>query len=341
MGIKPAKLNIGDVVATVSLSWGGAGLLPDRYAQAKRQLEQTFGVKVIEAPHALDDAKYLYEHPEIRASDMMWAFQNPDVKAIISNIGGDDTIRMLPYIDWDIIRNNPKIFMGYSDTTVNCHMCHYARLNSFYGPTMLVQMAEAGGILPYVEQSMRKVLFDNTTIGVVPENKDGFTYELVDWFTPAGQTQVRKMQPTDGWHWIQGSGVVTGELFGGCMEVIEMIKGTQIWNPDNFKDKIVFFEISEENPTPNQVLYWLRNYGACGILQQMRAIIFGRPKNENNPKYEKRILQALAEFGLTDMPVVTHFDIGHTDPIMTMPMGCMAKLDCDKHTFEITENAVV
>ena len=123
--------------------------------------------------------------------------------------------------------------------------------------------------------------------------------------------------------------------------MIEMIKGTQIWNPDNFKDKIVFFEISEENPTPNQVLYWLRNYGACGILQQMRAIIFGRPKNENNPKYEKRILQALAEFGLTDMPVVTHFDIGHTDPIMTMPMGCMAKLDCDKHTFEITENAVV
>ena len=231
--------------------------------------------------------------------------------------------------------------MGYSDTTVNCHMCHYAGLNSFYGPTMLVQMAEAGGILPYVEQSMRKVLFDNTTIGVVPENKDGFTYELVDWFTPAGQTQVRKMQPTDGWHWIQGSGVVTGELFGGCMEVIEMIKGTQIWNPDNFKDKIVFFEISEENPTPDQVLYWLRNYGACGILQQMRAIIFGRPKNENNPKYEKRILQGLAEFGLTDMPVVTHFDIGHTDPIMTMPMGCMAKLDCDKHTFEITENAVV
>ncbi len=71
------------------------------------------------------------------------------------------------------------------------------------------------------------------------------------------------------------------------------------------------------------------------------AIIFGRPKNENNPKYEKRILQGLAEFGLTDMPVVTHFDIRHTDPIMVMPMGCMAKLDCDKHTFEITENAVV
>ena len=73
----------------------------------------------------------------------------------------------------------------------------------------------------------------------------------------------------------------------------------------------------------------------------MRAIIFGRPKNENNPKYEERILQGLAEFGLTDMPVVTHFDIGHTDPIMVMPMGCMARLDCDKHTFEITENAVV
>ncbi|MCL1892307.1 MAG: LD-carboxypeptidase [Alphaproteobacteria bacterium] len=341
MLIKPAKLVRGDTVAFISLSWGGAGLLPDRYNQGKRQFEQTFGCKVIETPNGLAPASYLYEHPELRAADLMWAFKNPEVKAIIANIGGDDSIRMLPHIDYDIIRNNPKIFMGFSDSTVTNFICNHAGVASFYGPAVLCQFSEAGGIMPYVKNSIEKVLFDNGPIGVIPENKDGFTYEFIDWFTPAGQTQIRKMQPTDGWHWIQGQDRVSGKLFGGCLEVIETIKGTSIWHPERLKDAIMFFEISEHDPSPEQVLFWLRNYGATGILANLKAILFGRPKNEKNEKYEAVILKALREYGRTDMPVVTHMDFGHTDPIMVMPYGVNATIDCEARTFEITESAVV
>lgn len=339
--IKPQKLSKGDTVATISLSWGGAGIFRDRYEQGKRQMAETFGLKVIESPNALAENKYLYEHPEIRAADLMWAFQNPEVKAIISNIGGDDSIRMLPYIDFDVIKNNPKIFMGYSDTTVTTLICHHAGLVSFYGPAVMTQMAETGGILPYVKNSIQKTLFDNSPIGIISESEGGFTYEHIDWGTPECLTQVRKMQPTDGWHWIQGSGKVSGKLFGGNMEIFEMVKGTQILNSDYFQDTILFLEISEENPTPESVLYWLRNYGATGILKNIRAILFARPMNENNMKYEENILKALKEYGRTDMPVITNMDFGHTDPIMVLPIGVNAEIDCNNKTFTITESAVL
>jgi len=339
--LKPQKLNKGDTVTSISLSWGGAGLLPGRYNKAKSQFEKIFDCKVIESPNSLAPSDFLYNNPKARADDLMWAFKNPDVKAIISNIGGDDSIRILPYIDFDVIRSNPKIFMGYSDTTITNFICYRAGLKSFYGPAFLSQFAEVGGIMPYVKSSVEKTLFNNEPIGIIPENRDGFTYEFIDWFTPESLTTVRKIRPTDGWHWIQGSGTVNGKLIGGCMEVIEMLKGTTLWNPEDFNNSILFLEISEENPTPSQVLFWLRNYGACGILKKVNAILFGRPQNENSKEYEKSILKVLAEYGRTDMPVITNMDFGHTDPIMVLPIGINAEIDCDNKTFTITESAVL
>jgi muramoyltetrapeptide carboxypeptidase LdcA involved in peptidoglycan recycling len=82
--IKPEKLRAGDIVTTVSLSWGGAGD-PDllwRYKLGKLRLEEVFGLKVVEMEHTLKGSKYIYKHPEARAKDLMDAFKNPDIKAI-------------------------------------------------------------------------------------------------------------------------------------------------------------------------------------------------------------------------------------------------------------------
>lgn len=126
--LKPKKLNSGDKVAAITLSWGGAGLLPYRYEAGKRQLQDMFGVPVVETPHALRDPKWISRNPQARADDLMQAFADPTIKAIISMIGGDDSIRILPLIDLNIIRSNPKIFMGYSDTTVTHFACWKAGL---------------------------------------------------------------------------------------------------------------------------------------------------------------------------------------------------------------------
>ena len=116
---KPHKLQIGDKVALVSLSWGGAGDedILWRYEQGKERLEKIFGLKVVEMKYTLAGTDYIYKHPEKRAEDLMCAFEDESIKGIIACIGGIESIRMLPYIDFNIINQNPKVFMGYSDTT--------------------------------------------------------------------------------------------------------------------------------------------------------------------------------------------------------------------------------
>ena len=105
--IKPKKLRIGDKVACISLSWGGAGELPNRYIIGKKQIEKEFGLEVIETTHALKSAKWIYNNPKARADDLMEALEDKSIKAIISNIGGDDSIRLLRYMDMELIRKNP------------------------------------------------------------------------------------------------------------------------------------------------------------------------------------------------------------------------------------------
>lgn len=126
--IKPMKLNKGDTIAIVSLSSGMAGdsEYMHKYLHGKKRLEEDFGLKVIAMPNALKGSKYLDKHPEKRAEGFMNAIKDKNIKGIFCNIGGDDTIRLLPYIDFDEIKKNPKVFMGCSDTTVNHFMMYYA-----------------------------------------------------------------------------------------------------------------------------------------------------------------------------------------------------------------------
>ena len=110
-------LKPGDTVATLSLSWGGAGTFPHRYEAGKNNWKK-FWTPCYRNKNALKSADYIYKNPQARAEDLMEAFSDSSVKAIISNIGGDDSIRTLPFTDLSVIRNNPKIFLGFSDTTV-------------------------------------------------------------------------------------------------------------------------------------------------------------------------------------------------------------------------------
>src|SRR5919106_6044978 len=157
--IKPKKLQPGDIVAAISLSWGGPGTFPHRYEAGKRQLQDEFGLKVVETAHTVRDAAWLHKNPKARAEDLMNAFADPSIKAIISTIGGDDSIRILPYLDLDMIRSNPKIFMGYSDTTITHMACFKAGLVSFFGPSIMAGFCENGSMFSFIVNSGRRSLF--------------------------------------------------------------------------------------------------------------------------------------------------------------------------------------
>lgn len=345
--IRPPRLRPGDTIAAVSLSWGGAATYPHRYAAGKRQLEAEFGVRVVEARHALRDANWLDLNPSARAEDLMDAFADPDIRGIVSIIGGDDSIRILPHLDIDVIRDNPKVFMGYSDTTVTHFACRKAGLVSFYGPAIMAGFGESGGIPPYLADSVRWTLFEPTPPGQILPNLGGWTAEFQDWSDPACQTRRRTLRPSPGWRWLQGKGTVRGPLIGGCAEVLEWLKGTPVWpEPEQWDGAILFLETSEEAPSAVALIRWLRSYGAMGILHRICGILLGRPGGPDLPlskhkDYDTALLRVVAdELELTSLPIVTGMDFGHTDPFFVLPYGVTAEIDCTARKFSIVESAV-
>ena len=208
--VKPKKLKAGDKIATVSLSWGGPAVFPQRYEAGKRQLMETFGVSVVEMPNTFKDTVWLKANPHARADDLMQAFSDPTIKAIISTIGGSDSIRILPFVDSDTIRSNPKIFMGFSDTTISHLACFRADLITFYGPAIMAGFAENGGIFPYMSDSIHKTLFSSAPIGSIAPNSGGWTVEQLEWANPENQRIKRRTKPCSGWKFLQGSGIHQG-----------------------------------------------------------------------------------------------------------------------------------
>lgn len=341
--IKPAKLKPGDKVATVSLSWGGAGdkEILWRYQQGKERLERIFGLEVVEMPHTLMGSDYIYEHPEKRAEDLMLAFEDPTIKGIIACIGGIESVRMLPYLDYEIIRKNPKIFMGYSDTTTTHLICYKAGLSSIYGPCVLVDFAENIAMDDYTTEYIQKTLFSTEPIGLISPAKQ-WTSEYLPWLIENKHT-ARKKNLNSGYELLQGKGIVSGRLIGGCLEVFDSLRGTELFpKVEEFEEAILFLETSEDKPQPWFLEVALRIYGVNGILRRLKGMIIGKPQDEAYyDEYKSVIYKVLKEFQREDLPILYNMNFGHTEPKFCLPYGALAQIDCEKQTFSIMEAAVV
>ncbi|MGM9603161.1 MAG: S66 peptidase family protein, partial [Faecousia sp.] len=280
--IKPEKLHKGDKIAIVSLSWGGLGdeSLIHRYHIAKERLEKDFGLEVVTMPHALAGSQFVYEHPELRAKDFMDAFLDPSIKGIFSAIGGDDSVRILPYIDYGVIKNHPKIFMGYSDTTVSHFIMNKAGVVSYYGPSIMAEFGEYGKMFDYTADAVQNILFEDSRDYQVVSS-DIWSNETLPWKEENMHKRRKTVPETHHYEVLSGSGIIKGQLLGGCIDVFPMIVGTAIWpSAEEWKGKILLLETSEEKPGPDYLKYWLRNLGAQGILQNINGIVVGKPKDE-------------------------------------------------------------
>ena len=345
--IKPKILRPGSRIAAISLSWGGPGTFPYRYEIGKRQFEEEFGVTVIETEHALRDADWLSKNPKARADDLMAAFADETIDGIISTIGGEDSIRTLPYLDLDLIRDNPKAFMGFSDTTISHATCFKAGIVSFYGPSFMAGFAENGGMLPYMVDSVRRTLFSAEPIGVIEPNRTRWTVEDLPWEDPENQSIRRKLTPCTGWKFHQEAGVVEGQLFGGCVEVLDWLRGTDYFPATgDLQGAVLFLETSEEAPPASFLKRFVRCLAAMGILEGLGGILLGRPGGGVDPdtfrEYEDAVCQAVREeYGLKELPIVTNMDFGHTDPMFVIPIGMKVRIDSAKQEITIDEAAVI
>ena len=342
---KPRRLAPGDTIATLSPSWGGPGALPNRYQAGKGVLEHTFGLRVVEMRHTLAPDDWVARNPQARADDLMMAFADPTIAGIIATIGGEDCIRLLPFLDLSVISANPKVFLGFSDTTALHLSCYRAGLSSFYGPSIMAGFAEDAGIHAYTADSVRRTLFSSEPIGLVPANTEGWTVERTNWSDPIAQSRRRGLHRADAPRVLQGSGAVSGHLLGGCTEVLEMVKGTAWWpGRAAWAGAILFYETSEEAPSPAYIRHCLRNYAATGILGDIAGMLIARADPGDDEGYQQAIeaalLQVLAEAGRSDMPVLAGLDFGHTQPMLTLPYGVEARVDCGAATLTVLESGV-
>ena len=338
--IKPPKLNIGDIIATISPSWGCAGDEDVRwkYELGVKRLEE-LGLHVVAAPNSLKGADFLEKHTEKRAEDVMWAFKNREVKAIIANIGGNDSHKLLPYLNPEIILQNPKIFCGYSDV-MNLHLyCHRLGLSTFYGPNLLTTVAEAGGWHIYSKEWFQKVFFQEELIGEIVPSAD-WSYDAHDHTNPQ---YMRQYSSNEGYERVQGKGVVRGRLFGGHGGLMEYDRKSLITlTKEDFTDSILFFEDIPEFCDVEYMGKFFDWLGRNGYLQVLKGVIIGKMCTaEPFTPYAEEICRIVSgKYGLQDMPIMYGMNFGHASPICILPYGAEAELDTEQLRFRITESGV-
>jgi muramoyltetrapeptide carboxypeptidase LdcA involved in peptidoglycan recycling len=341
--VKPDRLHPGDTVMVVTTSWGGPDEFPHIFDAGVRVLRETFGLTVKEAPCARWSVDRLRANPQTRAEDLMAAFADPEIKAIFSNIGGDDSARLLKHLDPDVIRANPKIFMGYSDTSTQLVFGHSTGLVTFNGISVMAGFAQLPNFAS-LEAHVRSILFEPTdTYTYQPFSMWAESYD--DWADPTNNGRIGDAYSHDGWHWLNGAGTPRGRLWGGCAEVLEFLKGTRYWPGQDFwAGRMLFLETSEDKPTIEQVRYWLFNYGVQGVFDQAAGLLVGRARDYSHDAkqaLDEMIMDVVVgEFGATDLSIVSNLDFGHTDPQWILPLGVMAELDHNSRVFSLAEPAV-
>lgn len=341
---KPQKLNKGDKVAIVSLSWGGLGdsKLIHKYHIAKERLENEFGLKVITMPNALKGSEFIYNHPELRAKDLMDAFEDKSIKGIFCAIGGDDSVRLLPYINYDIIKNNPKIFMGYSDTTVSHFILNKAGLVSYYGPSIMCEFGEYTKMFDYTKNAVKNILFESINYYEV-KSSEYWSNDHISWSEENINYQKKLIKEEHGYEVLSGKGIVTGQLIGGCIDVFPMIIGTEVWpDEEEWNNKILLLETSEDKIAPDYLLWYMRNLGAQGILNKINGIIVGKPQDEvYYEEYKEIYLKILKEFNCENLPIIYNINIGHAFGTGLLPLGIEYEIDLNKKTIKFLESATL
>jgi len=237
----PRRVRPGDTVAVVSPSFGAVGAWPHRAERGEAYLE-SLGLRVKLMPHAAEVDGWVAGRPEARADDIHSAFADPEVTVVLAGIGGNHSNQLLPLLDYDLIRANPKIFEGYSDITV----LHYAFLKNaglatFYGDAFTLGLAEYPKVFDYTDRWLRAAWFRQEPLSDRPDS-DGaapkelrfeaateWTEEFMDFDQKLDLTRPRTMRPSEGWVTIR-DGMAEGPIVGGCLETICWhLKGSNAW----------------------------------------------------------------------------------------------------------------
>ncbi len=319
----------GDRVAVVSPSWAGPGAFPQVHELAMRRLREDVGVEPVEYP----TTRQVGAPARDRARDLMAAYADRTVRAVMASIGGDDQITVLPYLDPAVFRADPKPYFGYSDNTNILNWLWNLGVPGYHGGSTMVHLGRPVAVHPVSVGSLRAALFAQGPVQL--HEVDSFSEDEVPWDSPGVLDREPASQPGSGWTWHQPTSVVSGPTWGGNLEILHwnLAAGRWIRPVQDYAGCVLLLETSEEMPSAVEVFRMLRDAGERGLLAQFPAVVVGRPKATNlerpvpadeRERYRRdqrdAVLTAFGHYS-PDAMIVFDVDIGHTDPQWVVPYG--------------------
>ena len=311
-----------------------------------------YGINVEFMPNSLKGIEFLKKYPEQRAKDILHAFKDDDIDMILCAIGGEDTYRLLPYLfENDELKNvvKQKIFLGFSDTTVNHFMLNKLGIKTFYGQAFLTDVCELSSeILPYTKKYFEELI----TIGKIKEIRPSDV-----WYKERGDYSEKSIgvdMPSfknKGFELLMGKPIFNGEILGGCIESIyynifdnsrfsdsvEICTRYNIFpNLEDWKGKILLLETSEEKPTPILFRKMINKLKEYGIFDVLSGVLVGKPQDEVYYDEYKAIL--IEELSDKDISVVYNINIGHSTPRCIIPFGVYSEVDVEKQLISFPLN---
>lgn len=333
-------------IAIVSLS---SGIIGEPGVQFEveiglRRLRE-YGLNVKFMPHARKGLRYVQAHPEKRAEDLLEAFRDPEIDMILCAIGGDDTYRLLPYLfEHDELKNavTDKVFLGFSDTTINHLMLHKVGLKTFYGQAFFPDVCELGPeMLPYTRQFFEELLHTGKIREITPSP---VWYRERERFTPDQAGVPQQALPNHGFELLQGPGMFSGKILGGCIDTIYDIFNGERYDdmprlcqkyglfPDaaDWMGRILLLESSEEKPEPEKYRRALSYLKEAGVFEAVSGVLAGKPMDEAYAEEYKKLLVEVID--RPALPVVFNINIGHALPRCILPFGVDAVVDAEKQS---------
>ena len=342
------------MVSTIGIVSLSSGVIGEDFVKHEVDLGvqclKDLGLNPIFLPHSLKGLDFIKDHPEARAEDLMQAFSDDSIDMILCAIGGDDTYRLLPYLfENDQLQKviKPKIFLGFSDTTMNHLMLHKLGIKTFYGQSFLADICELDKeMLPYSLHYFKELIETGRISEIRPSD---LWYEERTDFSPKALGTARISHVNTGFDLLQGNAQFEGEILGGCLESLYDIFDTTRHEdsvslckkyalfPDleDWKGKILLLESSENQPNPEKYRKMLKALKKSGIFEVLSGVLVGKPMDE---RYSKEYQEILPEvIGNPTLPIVFNLNVGHATPRAIIPFGIMAKVDVLAQRISFTE----
>ena len=338
-------------IGIVSLSSGIIGEESVRFEVdiGLRRLEE-YGLNVRFLPNARKGLDYVRAHPELRAKDLLEAFRDPELDMILCAIGGDDTYRLLPYLFEhgelaDAVTD--KVFLGFSDTTINHLMLHKLGLRSFYGQAFLPDICELSPeMLPYTRRYFEELISTGTIREITPS---GVWYEERRRFSPDQAGKPLVSHPDHGFELLQGEPVFSGKILGGCIDsMYDVFNGDRYADmpvlcrkyglfpaAEEWKGRILLLESSEEKPSPQLYRRSLEYLKEAGIFDAVSGVLAGKPMDETYAEEYRKLLPQVID--RPELPVVFNLNAGHAKPRCIIPFGVEAVVDTEKQIIRFTD----